>query len=191
MRPSSGTNTIRPSTTVSFITPPYESYKYTGAPEELNTECMNRNGQSIPGIAEHFQGRTGFIFWEFGIGRDNRRFRWDENREHPRADESPKPFHGMVYPDGHPWSVDDVRALLGPEAFASAPLFAVEYYRDAHFGGLARESVTPMIDFGLGRTGVRQADSDAKQAGKFAVIPSPGGRQKIARRFITWFCHAA
>ncbi|HVU28376.1 MAG TPA: PA14 domain-containing protein, partial [Verrucomicrobiae bacterium] len=98
----------------------------------------------------HFKGKTGFIFWELGIGRDNCRFTWDENREHPRKDEAVKPFHGIVYPDGHPWSVDDVKALLGAEGFANAPLFDVEYYKDANFTELAKKSVTPMIDFDLG-----------------------------------------
>jgi hypothetical protein len=111
---------------------------------------MNRSGQTIPGIVEHFKDKTGFIFWEFGIGRDNCRFTWDEKREHPRADETPKPFHGVVYPDGHPWHVEDVKALLGAEGFASAPLFAVEYYKDARFAEPAAQSVTPMIDFDLG-----------------------------------------
>ena len=128
----------------------YSNYDYTGAPEELNTECMNRLGQSIPGIVEHFKDKTGFIFWEFGIGRDNCRFAWGENRDHPRKDETPKPFHGMVYPDGHPWSVDDVKALLGADAFAKAPLFDVAYYKKPDFTQLAKESVTPMIDFDLG-----------------------------------------
>ena len=128
----------------------YANYKYTGTPDALNTECMNRSGQTVPGIVEHFKDKTGFIVWEFGIGRDNCRFTWDEKREHPRADETPKPFHGIVYPDGHPWSVDDVKALLGDEAFAKTPLFAVEYYRDAKFSDLAKKSVTPMIDFDLG-----------------------------------------
>ena len=71
-------------------------------PGFLNTECMNRSGQTVPGIVEHFKDKTGFIVWEFGIGRDNCRFSWDENRDHPRTDEPTKPFHGMVYPDGHP-----------------------------------------------------------------------------------------
>ena len=128
----------------------YGKYDYTGAPNELNTECMNRQGQSIPGVVEHFKDKTGFIFWEFGIGRDNCRFAWGENREHPRPDETPKPFHGMVYPDGHPWSVEDAQALLGADGFAKAPLFTVEYYRDANFGDLAKKSVTPLIDFDLG-----------------------------------------
>ena len=128
----------------------YGSYGFTGTPDSLNTECMNRSGQTVPGIVEHFKDKTGFIVWEFGIGRDNCRFSWDEKREHPRQDETPKPFHGVVYPDGHPWSVDDVRALLGPEGFTNAPLFAVEYFKDATFAELAKKSVTPMIDFDLG-----------------------------------------
>lgn len=128
----------------------YGNYQYTGAPEELNTECMNRQGQSVPGIVEHFKGKTGYIFWEFGIGRDNCRFAWGENREHPRPDETPTPFHGIVYPDGHPWSVDDVKALLGPDGFANAPLFKVDYFKQTDFTKLAKESVSPMIDFDLG-----------------------------------------
>jgi len=128
----------------------YGGYQYTGTPDSLNTECMNRTTQSVPGVVDHFKDKTGFIMWELGIGRDNCRFIWDENREHPRADETPKPFHGVVYPDGHPWSVEDVRALLGAEAFAKAPLFSVEYFKDAGFGERAKKSVTPMIDFDLG-----------------------------------------
>jgi hypothetical protein len=128
----------------------YGSYNYTGAPDELCSECMNRGGQSVPGIVEHFKDKTGFVLWEFGIGRDNCRFSWDENRQHPRPDETPKPFHGVVYPDGHPWSVDDIKALLGPEGFAAAKLFAVEYYKNPDFTDLAKKSVTPMIDFDLG-----------------------------------------
>src|SRR5208282_6057387 len=114
------------------------------------TECMNRREQTIPGIVEHFKDKTGFIVWEFGIGRDNCRFTWDENRDHPRKDETPKPFHGVVYPDGHPWSVDDAKALLGAEGFANTPWFAVEYYKDASFTEFAKKSVTPFIDFDLG-----------------------------------------
>ncbi len=140
----------------------YGNYDYTGAPEELNTECMNRDGQTVPGIVEHFRGKTGFILWEFGIGRDNCRFAWKEDRNHPRPDETPKPFHGVVYPDGHPWSVDDVKALLGDEAFANAPLFAVEYFKDANFTDLAKKSVTPFIDFDLGtEAGTDSPDASA------------------------------
>ena len=128
----------------------YGGYDYTGTADSLCTECMNRSEQSVPGMVEHFKDKTGFIVWEFGIGRDNCRFTWDEKREHPRKDETPKPFHGVVYPDGHPWSVEDVKAILGADGFARAPLFAVEYYKDANFTELAKKSVTPMIDFDLG-----------------------------------------
>ena len=128
----------------------YGGYQYTGTPDSLNTECMNRGGQTVPGIVENFKDKTGFIVWEFGIGRDNCRFSWDENRGHPRKDEPSIPFHGMVYPDGHPWQINDVKALMGAKAFASAPLFAVDYYKDGNFAALAKESVTPMIDFDLG-----------------------------------------
>jgi hypothetical protein len=128
----------------------YGNYDYNGVPDELNTECMNRDGQTVSGIVEHFKGETGFIVWEFGIGRDNCRFAWKDDRGHPRPDEPPTPFHGVVYPDGHPWSVEDAKALLGDVAFAKAPLFAVEYYKDANFTDLAKKSVTPFIDFDLG-----------------------------------------
>ena len=128
----------------------YGNYEYTGVPDALCTECMNRDGQTIPGIVEHFKDKTGFILWEFGIGRDNCRFAWRNNREHPRPDETPKPFHGMVYPDGHPWSMDDAKAMLGADGLSNAPLFMVQYYKDAAFTELAKTSVTPMIDFDLG-----------------------------------------
>jgi len=128
----------------------YRNYNYTGTPDSLCSECMNREGQDVPGIVEHFKDKTGFIMWEFGIGRDNCRFAWPNDRAHPRKDEPATPFHGVVYPDGHPWSLGDVKALLGPDAFAKAPLFAVEYYKDANFHDLAKKSVAPMIDFDLG-----------------------------------------
>jgi hypothetical protein len=115
----------------------------------LCTECMNRKDQSVPGVVSNFKGKVGFIVWEFGIGRDNCRFRWDQDKNHAANGENAVPFHGMVYPDGHPWSVDDVKALLGDDAFAKAPLFKVQYYRDSFFTDLAKESVTPMIDFDL------------------------------------------
>jgi hypothetical protein len=144
----------------------YVNYDFTGTPDSLCSECMNRSGQTVPGIVEHFKDKTGFIVWEFGIGRDNCRFTWDEKREHPRPDETPKPFHGIVYPDGHPWSMDDVKALLGAGGFANAPLFAVEYYKDAIFAELAKKSVTPMIDFDLGTergTGSPDASADVPE----------------------------
>jgi hypothetical protein len=144
----------------------YANYDYTGTSNALCSECMNRSGQTVPGIVEHFKDKTGFILWELAIGRDNCRFTWQENRNHPTNNETSKPFHGVVYPDGHPWSLDDVKALLGAEGFAQAPLFAVEYYKDTNFAELAKKSVTPLIDFDLGTergTGSPDASADVPQ----------------------------
>ena len=62
--------------------------------------------------------------------------------------------------------MDDVKALLGNEGFANAPLFAVEYFKDANFTDLAKKSVTPFIDFDLGTergTGSPDASADVPQ----------------------------
>lgn len=115
----------------------------------LNTECMDRLTQSVPGIVEHYKGKTGFVVWEFGIGRDNCRFYWGEKVETPAADEHDKPFHGMVYADGHPWSTDDIKSWLGDETYGKLPVFHVTYFRDTAFQSPAKESITPSIDFDL------------------------------------------
>ncbi|HEY4989624.1 MAG TPA: PA14 domain-containing protein, partial [Opitutaceae bacterium] len=116
----------------------------------------------VPGVVSHFKGQVGYIMWEFGIGRDNCRFAWSENREKPRSDETPTPFHGIVYPDGHPWSVGDARALLGPEGFASAHFFSATYFRDDAFHDQAKVSVVPAIDFDLvDEAGVGSPDASA------------------------------
>jgi hypothetical protein len=127
----------------------YGTYDIFGDEHTLCTECMNRQGQTVPGIVSHYKGKVGYIMWEFGIGRDNCRFAWGENREKPRKDEAVTPFHGVVYPDGHPWALDDAKALLG-SSYAKTPFFAVSYFRDPAFTDLAKKSVTPMIDFDLG-----------------------------------------
>jgi hypothetical protein len=140
----------------------YGSYAISGDARSLCTECMNRQSQSVPGIVSHYRGKVGYIMWELGIGRDNCRFAWSENRDHPRRDETPKPFHGIVYPDGHPWSLADARALLGADGFARTPFFSVHYFRDASFGQPAKRSVTPTIDFDLvDEAGVGSPDPSA------------------------------
>lgn len=140
----------------------YGGYTIYGDAQSLCTECMNRQGQSVPGVVEHFKGKVGYIMWEFGIGRDNCRFAWSENRARPRPDETPVPFHGIVYPDGHPWSLDDARALLGREGYARTPFFCVQYFADDSFGRLLKTSVTPMIDFDLpDEAGVGSPDASA------------------------------
>jgi len=124
---------------------PYGS-DYAGpyGPTVLNTESMQRGSQSVPGIVSNYGGRaTGYIMWEFGIGRTNTRFPWGSP---DGAAEPTTPFHGVVYPDGHPWAVNDVVALNGN--MANLPLFNVDYFND-NFGTLKKSSVTPMIDFDL------------------------------------------
>ncbi|HZZ42753.1 MAG TPA: PA14 domain-containing protein [Tepidisphaeraceae bacterium] len=126
-----------------------DKYQLSGDQFSLNTECMNRQTQSVPGIVEHFKGKTGFILWEFGIGRDNCRYAWKDKPESPAKSEPQKPFHGLVYPDGHPWSISDIQSLMGSAAFAKIPLFKAEYFKDDRFADLAKTSVTPFVDFDL------------------------------------------
>ncbi len=115
----------------------------------LNTECMCRKEQDVSGVIEHFMGKTGFIIWEYGIGRDNCRFYWGDKTETPAADDRERPFHGLVYADGHPWSTNDIKAWLGAETYAKLPVFHVSYFRDIAFNTLAKQSITPAIDFDL------------------------------------------
>ncbi len=123
---------------------------------------MNRQGQTVPGVVEHFRGKVGYIMWEFGIGRDNCRFAWENTPEKPRKDEPGTPFHGVVYPDGHPWSIDDVRALMGSDRWARSGFFAVTYYKDGAFSQPAKTSITPAIDFDLvDEPGVGSPDASA------------------------------
>ena len=140
----------------------YGAYTIFGDAHTLALECMNRKGQTVPGVVEHFKGKVGYIMWEFGIGRDNCRFAWDENREKPRPDETPTPFHGIVYPDGHPWSLADARALLGLDGYAHTHFFMVSYFKDPDFTQLAKTSVTPLVDFDLvDEAGVGSPDASA------------------------------
>lgn len=124
----------------------YES-KYGGprGPEVLNTECMNRRDQSVPGIVENYgKQKTGYIIWELGIGRDNCRFPWDTPKDAP---EVTKPFHGLIYPDGHPWDTADVAAVRGD--LRNMKVFDVTYYRGS-FTEERKRSIAPRIDFDLG-----------------------------------------
>ncbi|MBP1963371.1 family 43 glycosylhydrolase [Paenibacillus aceris] len=115
----------------------------------LADETMNRLNQSVPGIVEHYGNKgIGYVMWELGIGRDNTRFPWGTD-VNPATSEPAVPFHGIVYPDGHPWDVKDVKALKG-DAFDSMPVFRVQYYGDEQFTNLVKSSITPRIDFDLG-----------------------------------------
>ena len=115
----------------------------------LNTESMCRKEQNVPDLFTHWKGKTGFMVWEFGIGRDDCRFYWGEKAEKPAADEHDQPFHGLVFADGHPWSTNDIIAWLGAEAYAKLPVYHVTYFRDTTFSSLAKKSITPSIDFDL------------------------------------------
>jgi len=155
-----GTNIPTTATGGSFCGDPYSDfltwhnyshdYDFTADPvHALNTECMCRKEQTVPELIAKFKGKTGFIIWEFGIGRDNCRFYWGETIMAPAADEHDKPFHGLVYADGHPCSIDDTKAWLGAEAYAKLPVYHVTYFRDTAFNARAKESITPAIDFDL------------------------------------------
>jgi hypothetical protein len=134
----------------------------------LCSECMNRRDESVPGVVKLYQGKNGYIVWEFGIGRDNCRFPWNNNIKNPAKEDVTKPFHGLVYPDGHPWSVDDAKVWMqaatdldarsaslpnasgtGSKTFDQTPFFDVTYYKDGAFRTVAKTSVTPFIDFDL------------------------------------------
>jgi hypothetical protein len=120
----------------------------TNSAPSLCTEAMNRDGQTVPGVVSYFAGKTGYILWELMIGRDNCRFPWANNSSNPATSEPATPFHGVVYPDGHPWSLADVQAIAGNN-LSSAPVFNVTYYT-GNFATSRKTSITPMIDFDLG-----------------------------------------
>ena len=94
------------------------------------------------------------------VGRDNCRFPWG----HPDGNDEPAtPFHGVVYPDGHPWDVREVKVLLGDDRFAALKkkVFEVEYY-GGDFKSRKKTSITPCIDFDLGNEpGYGSPDSSA------------------------------
>jgi hypothetical protein len=120
-----------------------------GGPEHLCTETLDRPDADLVDCVHELAGKkNGFVVWELMVGRDNCRFPWG----HPDGpDEPAQPFHGVVYPDGHPWDVREVRALLGDARFAAlkAKVFEVEYF-DGEFGASKKTSITPRIDFDLG-----------------------------------------
>ena len=120
-----------------------------GGPEHLCTETLNRPNCTLIDCLDKIAGKNnGFVVWELMIGRDNCRFPWGNP---DGLAEPAKPFHGVIYPDGHPWSVDEIKALLGDERFAKLQqrLFTVEYY-NGKFGERKKTSITPRIDFDLG-----------------------------------------
>lgn len=132
-----------------------------GGPSTLNTECMQRQNQSVPGVVSYFSGKTGYVLWEAGIGRDNCRFPWANDASHPATAEPTTPFHGLLYPDGHPWALTDVQAIKGND-LSTAPVFNVNYYSDNNFTTLKKTSIVPAIDFDLdNETGTGSPDASA------------------------------
>ena len=134
----------------------YHSYRFgkqplpnaDGGPEHLCTETLNRPDTGLVDCLHGLAGKkNGFVIWDLMIGRDNCRFPWG----HPDGlDEPATPFHGVVYPDGHPWDVGEVEALLGDVAFNSLKrnVFRVEYFA-GQFQTSKKKSITPRIDFDL------------------------------------------
>jgi hypothetical protein len=120
-----------------------------GGPEHLCTETLNRPDKGIAECLRELAGkRNGFVVWELMVGRDNCRFPWGHA---DGLDEPAVPFHGVVYPDGHPWEVGEVKALLGDAAFASLEkkIFRAEYF-DGQFRVKKKTSIAPCVDFELG-----------------------------------------
>lgn len=123
--------------------------RYGVRKDVLADEVMNRGDQTVAGVVANFGGKgIGYVIWELGIGRTNTRFPWGTD-VNPASSEPEVPFHGLVYPDGHPWSLNDVKALTGVD-FYTLPVYQVHYYRDPEFKALAKSSITPRIDFDLG-----------------------------------------
>lgn len=82
-----------------------------GGPEHVCTETLDRPGVDIPKLVKYFSARkTGWVVWELMIGRDNCRFPWGSPQGAP---EPVYPFHGLIYPDGHPWSAEDIKIIHG------------------------------------------------------------------------------
>ncbi len=85
-----------------------------GGSEHLCTETLDRPGVDVPKLVNYFAARkTGWIVWELMIGRDNCRFPWGSP---PGAPEPTVPFHGLLYPDGRPFSPNDIAIIRAAPA---------------------------------------------------------------------------
>ncbi|MEK7951954.1 PA14 domain-containing protein [Luteolibacter soli] len=120
-----------------------------GGPEHLCTETLDRPHAPLQKIIADIGGKkNGWVAWELMIGRDNCRYPWG----HPDGpDEPAQPFHGVIYPDGHPWSVDEVAAMLPDPSTLSDGMFRVTYTAaDGSEKPATKTSIVPFIDFNLG-----------------------------------------
>lgn len=153
-----------------------------GGAEHLCTETLCRPTLDIVGILDGLaKNQNGFVVWELMIGRDNCRYPWG----HPDGlNEPTAPFHGVIYPDGHPWDVREVKAMIGENAYAEleAKSFKAEYFT-GHFATLKKTSIVPAIDFDLGdepgtgspdaSAGIGKDDFSIRYTGKL-VAPATG-----------------
>lgn len=153
-----------------------------GGPKHLCTEALCRPTLDVVGILDGLaKKQNGFVLWELMIGRDNCRYPWG----HPDGpDEPAAPFHGVVYPDGHPWDLREVKALLGDKRYAEleGKSFKAEYF-SGHFAALKKTSIVPVIDFDLGNesgtgspdasAGIGKDDFSIRYTGKL-IAPATG-----------------
>ena len=157
-----------------------------GGPEHLCTETLNRPAADLFDVLEDLAGRdNGFVVWELMVGRDNCRFPWGHA---DGRDEPVEPFHGVVYPDGHPWRATEIQALLGNEAFGELEkqTFRAEYFTGEFFEK-TKTSLVPWVDFDLGDApGTRSPDASAGLSGDewsvrytAAVTPARAGQYEF------------
>lgn len=135
-----------------------------GGPEHLCTETLDRPGVDVAKLVNYFGShQTGWVLWELMIGRDNCRFPWGSQ---PGAAEPVTSFHGLVYPDGHPWSLEDVRAIrdktIRGKDLNMPEMFRVEYFDGVNFETLKKTSLVLKIDFDLdAEPGTAASDASA------------------------------
>jgi hypothetical protein len=152
-----------------------------GGPEHICTETLDRPKANMADCLHGLAGKgNGLVVWELMIGRDNCRFPW----RHPDGTDEPAvPFHGVIYPDGHPWDAGEINSLLGDAAFASLGrrVFNVEYFQ-GRFATAKKTSITPRIEFDLGgrygdsspdaSVGLGKEDFSIRWTGEFATPQS-------------------
>jgi hypothetical protein len=83
------------------------------------------------------------------IGDTNTRFHWGQTASDPATVEPVTPFQGTIYPDGHPWQIDEIQALTG-SGYNDLPVLNVNYYNNLTFSGTpVKTSITPVVGFDL------------------------------------------
>lgn len=86
-----------------------EELKASGRPVMV-TECLARPHNNLADfIPVYERHKVGWYIWEAMIGEDQTRFPWGTK---PNSPEPEAPFHGLIYPDGKPYSQDEVKLIL-------------------------------------------------------------------------------